>query len=258
MGTFGKSFTREIGKNTGRFVSNKVFGDGHASKHKIIHGRENARSKASEIKAAAEEIKAAAKEMKAEAEYERQQQETLKDKQSMINQITFGSGIEEITHALDKLVVTYKSDNDNDIKSAVRAKAQAGIIKLESLGENKLATHYKKQFPKPGLVGNIFTIVGVSVLVMGIAWMAIAGFNKPRKAKELNTQLEQIEVKIQLLMKDGDSEKALELINQLVHPDHSVWEGKGEGWFNEVYYDEYWDKRRQELKDKILIEDSKN
>lgn len=37
MGIFGKSFKRELGKNTGRFVSNKIFGDGHASKSKIIH-----------------------------------------------------------------------------------------------------------------------------------------------------------------------------------------------------------------------------
>lgn len=28
MGTFGKSFTREIGKNTGKWASNKIFGDG--------------------------------------------------------------------------------------------------------------------------------------------------------------------------------------------------------------------------------------
>jgi hypothetical protein len=40
MGTFGKTFTREIGKNTGKWVSNKVFGDGHATPHKIIHARE--------------------------------------------------------------------------------------------------------------------------------------------------------------------------------------------------------------------------
>lgn len=39
MGTFGKSFTREIGKNTGKWVSNKVFGDGHATPHKLIHTR---------------------------------------------------------------------------------------------------------------------------------------------------------------------------------------------------------------------------
>lgn len=52
MGTFGKSFTREIGKNTGKWVSNKVFGDGHATPHKLIHARqkENARKEREEAR----------------------------------------------------------------------------------------------------------------------------------------------------------------------------------------------------------------
>jgi Skp family chaperone for outer membrane proteins len=45
MGTFGKTFTREIGKNTGKWVSNKVFGDGHATPHKIIHAREREKAR---------------------------------------------------------------------------------------------------------------------------------------------------------------------------------------------------------------------
>lgn len=40
MGTFGKTFTREIGKNTGKWVSNKVFGSGHSTPHRVIHERE--------------------------------------------------------------------------------------------------------------------------------------------------------------------------------------------------------------------------
>lgn len=45
MGTFGKTFTREIGKSTGKWVSNKVFGDGHATPHKIIHAREREKAR---------------------------------------------------------------------------------------------------------------------------------------------------------------------------------------------------------------------
>ena len=40
MSTFGKSLSRELGKNTGKWVSNKVFGDNHATPHKIIHQRQ--------------------------------------------------------------------------------------------------------------------------------------------------------------------------------------------------------------------------
>jgi len=43
MGTFNKSFKRELGKNTGKWVSNKVFGDGHATPHKLIVQKEEIR-----------------------------------------------------------------------------------------------------------------------------------------------------------------------------------------------------------------------
>ncbi|MGL5980809.1 MAG: hypothetical protein ACRCZY_08055 [Phocaeicola sp.] len=39
MGTFEKSFTREIGKNTGKWVSNIVFGDGHSTPYRRVGGR---------------------------------------------------------------------------------------------------------------------------------------------------------------------------------------------------------------------------
>ena len=45
MSNFGKSLTRELGKNTGKWVSNKVFGDGHATPHKIIHAREREKAR---------------------------------------------------------------------------------------------------------------------------------------------------------------------------------------------------------------------
>lgn len=45
MGKTTDSFRRELGKNAGKWVSNKIFGDGHATPHKVIHARqrENAR-----------------------------------------------------------------------------------------------------------------------------------------------------------------------------------------------------------------------
>lgn len=36
-------FKREIGKNTGKYVSNKIFGDKWATPHKVIIARENAK-----------------------------------------------------------------------------------------------------------------------------------------------------------------------------------------------------------------------
>lgn len=43
MSLFGKSFEREIGKNTGKWVSNVIFGDGHATPYRRAESRQNQR-----------------------------------------------------------------------------------------------------------------------------------------------------------------------------------------------------------------------
>jgi hypothetical protein len=43
----------------------------------------------------------------------------------------------------------------------------------------------------------------------------------------------------------------LVLTNQLVHPLNEVYEGKGTMWESE-YYDQYWNKKREEYKNIIL------
>jgi hypothetical protein len=40
MGNFFKSLSKELGKNTGKYVSNKIFGDNHATPYKIIKQEE--------------------------------------------------------------------------------------------------------------------------------------------------------------------------------------------------------------------------
>lgn len=42
---FGRSLTRELGKNTGKWVSNKVFGDGHSTPVKLIRAREREKAR---------------------------------------------------------------------------------------------------------------------------------------------------------------------------------------------------------------------
>lgn len=66
MGTFGKTFTREIGKNTGKWVSNKVFGDGHATPYRFVSSGE----KKANINLKIEEQKAKTEAKKYETELE--------------------------------------------------------------------------------------------------------------------------------------------------------------------------------------------
>ncbi len=49
MGTFGKSFEREIGKNTGKWVSNVVFGDGHSTPYRRVGGSQEPRKTKAEM-----------------------------------------------------------------------------------------------------------------------------------------------------------------------------------------------------------------
>src|SRR5688572_18004153 len=41
MKYFFRSFKREVGKNTGKWISNKIFGDGHSTPIKIIREQKN-------------------------------------------------------------------------------------------------------------------------------------------------------------------------------------------------------------------------
>ena len=66
MGNFSKKFWQETGKNTGKFVSNKVFGDGHSTpyRHKIQSDKLKARERENEIKEANREREIELKERK--------------------------------------------------------------------------------------------------------------------------------------------------------------------------------------------------
>lgn len=74
MGIFKRSLTRELGKNTGKWLSNKIFGDGHATPHKIIHS--NAQSiKQVERKQAAEYRKKEEEKAREREKWERERKE---------------------------------------------------------------------------------------------------------------------------------------------------------------------------------------
>ncbi|HAP68899.1 MAG TPA: hypothetical protein DCR04_04105 [Flavobacteriales bacterium] len=79
MGTFGTSLKRELGKNTGRWVSNKVFGDGHASKHKVTIQRERDERKV-EREAVRREKECNREQLREQREIERGQREIEKDR----------------------------------------------------------------------------------------------------------------------------------------------------------------------------------
>lgn len=79
MGKLGDSFKREVGKNTGKFVSNLVFGDKHSTPYRRVDGggSSSVRAEAAQARAEAARIQAAALEEKTSAEIEKQKKDDL-------------------------------------------------------------------------------------------------------------------------------------------------------------------------------------
>lgn len=79
MGKFGDSFKREVGKNTGKLVSNLVFGDKHSTPYRRVDGggSSSVRAEAAQARAEAARIQAAALEEKTRAEIEKQEKDDL-------------------------------------------------------------------------------------------------------------------------------------------------------------------------------------
>lgn len=79
MGKIGDSFKREVGKNTGKFVSNLVFGDKHSTPYRRVDGggSSSVRAEAAQARAEAARIQAAALEEKTRAEIEKQEKDDL-------------------------------------------------------------------------------------------------------------------------------------------------------------------------------------
>jgi hypothetical protein len=72
------------------------------------------------------------------------------------------------------------------------------------------------------------------------------------EAVRINLELEQIEDSVRLCINNKNYDRALILANKLVHPLNELYEGKGGVWEGE-YYNLYWDKKREEYKNRIIM-----
>lgn len=79
MGKLGNAFQREIGRNTGKFVSNLLFGDKHSTPYRRVDGggSSSVRAEAAQARAETARIQAAALEEKTSAEIEKQKKDDL-------------------------------------------------------------------------------------------------------------------------------------------------------------------------------------
>jgi len=103
-----------------------------------------------------------------------------------------------------------------------------------------------------------YWFIWAPLLVFFIFWIFQSNENEEdldKKSKQISLKLETIEDQINIEIQNNNKDKALSLTNQLVHPNHVIYEGTQENWYSEdKYYDEYWNEKRKFYKEKILNE----
>ena len=101
-----------------------------------------------------------------------------------------------------------------------------------------------------------YWFIWAPLLVFLIFWIIQSNQNEEdidKKSKQISLKLETIEDQINIEIQNNNKDKALSLTNQLVHPNHVIYEGTQENWYSEdKYYDEYWNEKRKFYKEKIL------
>lgn len=155
------------------------------------------------------------------------------------------------------------SDNSSSGKSASAIRAEMEADKQRAEQEAKEAAARKQradQLRREGknfqaflveFQNGIIAVVSVLFLVGLGAYFMIDGENQKQNAVQINADLEKIEDSVRIYINEKNFDRSLVLANQLNHPLHEVYEGKGTMWESE-YYDLYWNKKREEYKEIIL------
>lgn len=152
MGTGTNWFKRELGKNTGKFVSNKIFGDKWATPHKVIIAKETAKI---EKQNSEDLIKTEFKKLEIETKRNViQQKGSLNEKKEFILTKTFSNDKDEIFDFGNYLIAEIKStgwstkEEDahlNSFSDVCLNKLSQCKIKLDSLGATFESEYFEKE-----------------------------------------------------------------------------------------------------------------
>jgi len=142
MGTFGKSLSRELGKNTGKVISNAVFGNKWSTPHRV-----GASVKIAEIRADKAKSQADAIVSKAEMELSIARRKMNVEALGEISDLSFSNNVDQIYDVLTKLWSIAQNHDSNGgnsgLKSAAISKIEDGIFKLKRLGANEEADYFQ-------------------------------------------------------------------------------------------------------------------
>ncbi len=160
--SYWSSFWRETGANTGKWVSNKVFGNtGWATPRRhILDGElKTSSSRASrrqkkELEDLEAEVRTATRSSSSSTkedphlEFEKKLYKDKKHQETVakIKSFKFGNDQNSICNSLEDLLVLFRAEENYRLQDAIKSKANVGIEKLGYVGDKRLARFYKKQF----------------------------------------------------------------------------------------------------------------
>lgn len=174
MGVGTNWFKREIGKNTGKYVSNKIFGDKWSTPHKVIIAREDAKI---EKQNSQDLIQTEFKKLEIETKRtEIQQKGSLNEKKEFILTKHFSNDKNEVFDFGNYLITEIKSsgwsdkeENDhlNSFSDVCLNKLSQCKIKLDSLGATFESEHFEneiKRLKNKKLFQKYYKYVGMAIL----------------------------------------------------------------------------------------------
>lgn len=160
MSRFWRNFWSETGRNTGKWISNKTFGDsGWATPRRHILDGELRGSKRSKNRKSSPQ--------NSNQEYENySNSDDDYDLTEKLNSIDFGDSIDEICDALDKIFPLLEEAGYVD-DGAVKDKIQSGIFRLKRKGANIEADFYRKRLGKKNLTKTLILSFCIFIVLFG-------------------------------------------------------------------------------------------
>lgn len=193
MGKFGASFSRELGKNTGKWVSNKVFGDGHATPHRIIRTGERKAAinkETEEVKLKTAQVQADKEVEILETQLEFEKEIRLDNKLSSIHTLTLPRDSASLVNLGSQLVSMANStitdapsnffefktlsDEDSSISSACVEKLEDVIHLLRSNGDHDNSRYFERKLSRIEEKRNKVKAVGKKRINIYIVWLGVS------------------------------------------------------------------------------------
>ena len=170
---FGKALGRELGKNTGKLISNKLFGNGHATPYRVTGRAQAAQIKADAVNAQAEALKAQAnaqfKAEKMRVLQERRQENKAREISAVgeIAKFEFSENPKEISSQLNQIISLINGEKSRTVLKAGMEKIDFGILNLR-VHDSAQADYFEEKLKKLKFRYNFpdYSLVGLSSLII--------------------------------------------------------------------------------------------